>query len=45
MELAADKRLLAEAFASASVPTPVTWLAHSLPEAERIRREHPTLPW
>ncbi len=45
MELAADKRLLAEAFSEASVPTPLTQLVHSLTDAERIRQENPGSEW
>src|SRR5262245_2796183 len=36
MQLAADKRLLAEAFAAQGVPTPETRLLRSLEEAQRL---------
>lgn len=39
MQLAADKRLLAEAFAAAGVPTPETRLVGSLAEAEQVLAE------
>jgi hypothetical protein len=45
MELAADKRLLAEVFAAARVPTPETRLVGSLAEAERVAAEEPGREW
>ncbi len=45
MELAADKRLLAKAFATDSVPTPDTRLVNTLEEAERILQESPNRDW
>jgi hypothetical protein len=45
MRLAADKRLLAEAFAAAGVPTPETRLVSSLAEAERLRASQPGREW
>jgi hypothetical protein len=45
MRLAADKRLLAEAFAAAGVPTPETRLVGSLAEAERLRASEPGREW
>lgn len=45
MQLAADKRLLADAFAEAGVPTPVTRLVGSLADAERMLIEDPGREW
>jgi hypothetical protein len=45
MRLAADKRLLAEVFASAGVPMPETRLVGSLAEAERLLVEQPGRDW
>ncbi|MBY0527216.1 MAG: ATP-grasp domain-containing protein [Gemmataceae bacterium] len=45
MQLAADKRLLAERFASEGVPTPETRLINSLAEAESIVAEEPGREW
>src|SRR4051794_6425043 len=45
MQLAADKRLLAEVFAAARVPTPETRLVMSLAEAEQILAEEPSREW
>lgn len=45
MQLAADKRLLAEAFAAAAVPTPETQFVDSLPEAQRILERAPERRW
>ena len=45
MQLAADKRLLAELFASAGVPTPTTRLVDSLAEAERLLADEPSREW
>lgn len=45
MRLAADKRLLAEAFVAAGVPTPETRLVGSLAEAERVLTEQPGREW
>lgn len=45
LQLAADKRLLAEVFASAGVPIPETRLVGSLAEAERMVAEEPTREW
>ncbi len=45
IRLAADKRLLAEAFASAGVPTPETRLAGSLAVAERMLVDESDREW
>lgn len=45
MELAADKRLLAEAFAAASVPIPETRLVNTLKDAEKILQDNPDRAW
>ncbi len=45
MQLAADKRLLAERFASAGVPTPMTRLIGSLVEAEQLLANEPSREW
>ena len=45
MQLAADKRRLAEAFAAAGVPTLETRLIASLVEAERVPAEEPGREW
>ncbi|WP_193376999.1 ATP-grasp domain-containing protein [Frigoriglobus tundricola] len=45
VQLAADKRLLAAAFAAAGVPTPETRLVGSLAEAERVPAEDPGREW
>jgi hypothetical protein len=45
MELAADKRLLAEVFAARSVPTPETRLVNSMEEMERLLEEQPAREW
>jgi glutathione synthase/RimK-type ligase-like ATP-grasp enzyme len=45
MQLAADKRLLAKAFATSSVPTPETWLVDTLEEAKRILQENQSRDW
>jgi hypothetical protein len=45
MQLAADKRLLAAAFAAAGVATPVTRLVGSLAEAERVLAEDTGREW
>ncbi len=45
MQLAADKRRLAQAFAEKDVPTPETWLVGSLAEAERILSDEPGREW
>jgi hypothetical protein len=45
MQLAADKRLLAEVFAATGVPTPETRLVGSLAEAERVLAEEPGREW
>jgi hypothetical protein len=45
MQLAADKRLLAEVFASRSVATPTTLLIGSLAEAERLLADEPGREW
>ncbi len=45
IHLAADKRLLAQAFAAASIPMPETHLAPSLEVAERILREDAGRTW
>lgn len=45
MELAADKRLLAAAFARASVPTPETRLVDKLEDCEVILVENPDRIW
>src|SRR5207247_1109353 len=45
MQLAGDKRLLAETFATASIPTPETHLVHSLEDAEQILQANPERDW
>jgi hypothetical protein len=45
MQLAADKRLLAELFASHGVPTPATRLIATLGEAKRLLAEKSDLQW
>lgn len=45
IRLAADKRLLAEAFAAGGVPTPETRLVGSLEGAERVLAEDPGREW
>lgn len=45
MQIAADKRRLAEAFAAAGVPTPETRLVGALAEAERLTAEEPGRAW
>ena len=45
MRWAADKRLLAERFATHGVPTPQTFLVDSLDEAHHIRLTHPQIEW
>lgn len=45
MELAADKRLLAERFAAAAVPTPETRLVASLGDGLRILEAQPSREW
>ncbi len=45
MQLAADKRLLAAAFAAAGVPTPRTFLVGSLAEAEQVLSAEPGREW
>jgi hypothetical protein len=45
MELAADKRLLAKAFATGSVPTPETRLVDTLEEAQRLLQKTPDRTW
>ena len=45
MELAGDKRLLAEAFATRAVPMPETRLVPSLEEAEQVLRDDPAREW
>jgi hypothetical protein len=45
MQLAADKRLLAAAFAAGSVPTPETRLVGSLAEAEQLRSSDSGREW
>jgi hypothetical protein len=45
MQLAADKRLQAERFAAAGVPTPATRLLPSLAEAELLLMEEPGREW
>lgn len=45
MELASDKRRLAKAFASMSVPTPETRLVNCLEDAEQIVRENADRSW
>lgn len=45
MHLAADKRLLAEAFAGAGVPTPETHLVETLAKAECLVSENSTRQW
>lgn len=45
MQLAADKRLLAQVFAAAGVPTPETRLVGSLSEAERMLSEEVGREW
>jgi glutathione synthase/RimK-type ligase-like ATP-grasp enzyme len=45
LELAADKRRLAEVFAARSIPTPETHLVHSLEDAERIMQENLGRDW
>jgi hypothetical protein len=43
MQLAADKRLLADLFNDCGVPTPETHLAGSLAEAEQLLRDEPRM--
>jgi hypothetical protein len=45
MELAADKRLLAEVFAAAGVPTPETRLVESPAEADQVLADEPGREW
>lgn len=45
VRLAADKRLLAEAFQRGGVPTPRTYLVDSLAEAEWIQAAEPAREW
>jgi hypothetical protein len=45
MQLAADKRLLADLFNDCGVPTPETHLAGSLAEAEQLLRDEPSREW
>jgi len=45
MELASDKRLLAQVFAASGAPTPETKLVPALAEAEQILRERPDCDW
>jgi hypothetical protein len=45
MELAADKRLLAAAFADSGVPTPETTLMSTLDEARRFQATRPEKEW
>ncbi|MGL6072670.1 MAG: hypothetical protein ACRC8S_00785 [Fimbriiglobus sp.] len=45
MQLASDKRLLAEVFAAAGVPIPETRLVASLADAERILADEPDREW
>lgn len=45
IEIAADKRVLAEVFAAAGVPTPRTLLAPDYEAVQRIVAEHPGREW
>jgi hypothetical protein len=45
MQLASDKRLLAEVFVSRNVPTPTTYLIGTLVEAERLLADEPGREW
>lgn len=45
MQLAADKRLLAEVFASANVPTPETHLIGSLADVKQLLADEPDREW
>ena len=45
IEIAADKRLSAQAFAADSVPTPETRFAYSLQDAERLCQENRAREW
>src|SRR5262249_3046692 len=45
VELASDKRLLAEVFSKSGVPTPKPWLVETAEEALAILRTHPGVEW
>lgn len=45
LEIAADKRLLAQAFCANSVPTPLTRLVRSMDDAQRILDDDRTRTW
>ncbi len=45
IEIASDKRLLAQVFKEHDIPTPETHLVETLEEVQRLRRERPQRQW